>query len=70
MAQTMLIISDDTEVLSLCQRIFTEEGFEVTATRNSLEGLGLVTRKQYTVIPCDWHVPEPDGIDVVAARKE
>lgn len=66
MTQTMLIIDDDVAVLGSCQRIFTEEGFEVTTTTNPVEGLELATSKQYTVILCDWHMPELDGMDVVA----
>ncbi len=66
MKQTMLIIDDDTAVLASCQRIFTEEQFEVTTTTNPIEGLELATRRQYTVILCDWQMPELDGMDVVA----
>lgn len=66
MTQTMLIIDDDAAVLASCQRIFTEEGFEVTTTTNPIDGLELATRKQYTVILCDWQMPELDGLDVVA----
>jgi len=62
----MLIIDDDTAVLASCQRIFTEEGFEVTTTTNPLDGLELATRKEYTVILCDWQMPELNGLDVVA----
>ncbi len=62
----MLIIDDDTAVLTSCQRIFTEEGFAVTTTTNPAEGLELATGKSYTVILCDWHMPEFDGMDVVA----
>ncbi|ACL03860.1 Protein with response regulator receiver domain [Desulfatibacillum aliphaticivorans] len=66
MAQTMLIIDDDPAVLASCQRIFTEEGFQVTTTTNPLEGLELAAAKPYTVILCDWQMPELDGLDVVA----
>ncbi len=65
MNQSMLIIDDDTAVLASCQRIFTEEGFEVTTTTNPSEGIELATRKQYTVVLCDWHMPQLDGMDVV-----
>ena len=65
MPQTMLIIDDDTAVLASCQRIFTEEGFAVTTTTNPVEGIELAKRKKYTVILCDWHMPELDGMDVV-----
>jgi formate/nitrite transporter len=66
MTQTMLIIDDDTAVLASCQRIFSEEGFEVTTTTNPIEGLELAAIKTYTVILCDWQMPELDGLDVVA----
>ncbi|WP_319521804.1 formate/nitrite family transporter [uncultured Desulfosarcina sp.] len=66
MTQTMLIIDDDMAVLTSCQRIFTEEGFEVTTTTNPLDGLELARSKAYTVILCDWHMPQLDGMDVVS----
>ena len=66
MAQTMLIIDDDTAVLASCQRIFTQEGFEVTTTTNPLDGLELARNKAYTVILCDWQMPELDGMNVVS----
>lgn len=65
MNQSMLIIDDDTAVLASCQRIFTEEGFKVTTTTNPSEGIELATNNQYTVVLCDWHMPELDGMDVV-----
>jgi formate/nitrite transporter len=66
MKPTMLIIDDDTAVLISCQRIFNEEGFEVTTTTNPKEGVDLAIRNKYTVVLCDWHMPELDGMDVVA----
>ncbi len=66
MKKTMLIIDDDTAVLNSCQRIFTEEGYAVTTTTNPIEGLELAARKHYTIILCDWQMPELDGLDVVA----
>ena len=66
MAQTMLIIDDDTAVLASCQRIFSQEGFEVTTTTSPLDGLELAKAKAYTVILCDWQMPELDGMNVVS----
>ncbi|MCG8564293.1 MAG: formate/nitrite family transporter [Desulfobacterales bacterium] len=70
MTQTMLIIDDETAVLTSCQRIFKEEGFEVTTTTNPIEGLELAKQNVYTVILCDWQMPELDGMDVVAALEK
>ena len=66
MAHTMLIIDDETAVLASCQRIFTQEGFEVTTTTNPLDGLELAKTNTYTVILCDWQMPELDGMNVVS----
>lgn len=66
MTQTMLIIDDDNAVLASCQRIFKDEGFEVTTTTNPKEGLELAALKSYSVILCDWQMPELNGLDVVA----
>ncbi len=66
MGQTMLIIDDDSAVLMSCERIFSEEGFDVEVTSDPKEGLQRATQKKYTVILCDWQMPGLDGLDVVA----
>lgn len=66
MAQTMLIIDDDAAVLASCQRIFSQEGFDVTTATNPLDGLELARTRGYTVILCDWQMPELDGMNVVS----
>ena len=66
MAQTMLIIDDDMAVLASCQRIFVQEGFEVTTATNPLDGLAMAKTRIYTVILCDWQMPELDGMNVVS----
>jgi formate/nitrite transporter len=65
LAQSMLIIDDDSAVLLSCERIFAEEGFDVEVTSDPKEGLMLATQKKYSVILCDWQMPGLDGLDVV-----
>ncbi len=65
MTQSMLIIDDEPAVLASCQRIFSDEGFDVTTTNNPLEGLELAAKKAYTAILCDWKMPQLNGMDVV-----
>ncbi|WP_136806487.1 formate/nitrite family transporter [Desulfosediminicola flagellatus] len=65
MAQSMLIIDDDSAVLMSCERIFAEEGFDVEVTSDPKEGLMLASKKKYSVILCDWQMPGLDGLDVV-----
>ncbi len=70
MSQTMLIIDDETAVLTSCQRIFSEEGFEVTTTTNPTEGIDLAAKRNYTVVLCDWNMPECDGMNVVRTLEQ
>jgi formate/nitrite transporter len=65
LVQSMLIIDDDAAVLMSCERIFTEEGFNVEVASDPAEGLLMATQKKYTVILCDWQMPVLDGLDVV-----
>ncbi len=66
MIQNMLIIDDDAAVLMSCERIFTEEGFNVEVASDPNKGLQMAMQKKYTVILCDWQMPGLDGLDVVA----
>lgn len=66
MAQSMLVIDDDSAVLMSCERVFSEAGFDVAVASDPKEGLAMATAKKYTVILCDWQMPGLDGLDVVA----
>jgi formate/nitrite transporter len=66
MAEKMLVIDDDSAVLTSCQRIFAADGFEVETTDQPNEGLKLASEKAFNVILCDWKMPGFDGLDVVA----
>ena len=61
----MLVIDDESVVLSSCRRIFASQGFEVVTTESPRQGLELATGSKFDVILCDWRMPELDGMDVV-----
>ena len=70
MAQKMLVIDDDTMVLSSCQRIFEEENFSVVTTTSPEEGLSLVLDTYFDVVLCDWMMPGLDGMDVITRLED
>ena len=61
----MLVIDDESVVLSACRRIFGPEGWEVVTTESPRQGLELASGSRFDVILCDWRMPELDGLDVV-----
>jgi formate/nitrite transporter len=64
-AKRLLVIDDESVVLTSCRRIFAEEGFEVVTTDSPRQGLELASGSRFDVILCDWRMPELSGIDVV-----
>ena len=65
MARKMLVIDDDSMVLSSCLRIFEAEGYYVATTTSPEEGLSLVLDTYFDAILCDWMMPGLDGMDVI-----
>jgi formate/nitrite transporter len=61
----MLVIDDESVVLSACRRIFSAEGWEVVTTESPRQGLELASGSRFDVILCDWRMPELNGLDVV-----
>ena len=70
MARKILVIDDDSTVLSSCQRIFEEENFYVVITTSPEEGLSLVLDTYFDVVLCDWMMPGLDGMDVITRLNE
>jgi formate/nitrite transporter len=65
MAEKMLIVDDDELVLTSCRKIFEAEGFTVTTTKSSQEGLGLAATQAFDVILVDWKLPDSNGMDLI-----
>jgi len=70
MARKMLVIDDDSMVLSSCLRIFETENFDVITTTSPEEGLSLVLDTYFDVILCDWMMQGLDGMDVMTRLDE
>lgn len=61
----ILIIEDDTNILSLLKEYFKEEGFIIDIAKNGEDGEYLATINQYDIIILDWMLPKKSGIEIL-----
>lgn len=66
----MLVIDDEKVVLESCEKIFSQEGYEVETTEDPKKGLEMIKEKSYDVILSDWNMPGIDGMEVVRQIEE
>lgn len=60
----ILVIDDDAAVTDLLSLLLKSQGFDVTATNNSADGLNLIREKQPDMVVLDLMMPEMDGWEV------
>jgi DNA-binding NtrC family response regulator len=63
----ILIIDDDPHFLRVLKRILSSEKFEVTATSNPCEAIGLLRSGSFNLIICDLRMPDCDGLNLLTA---
>ena len=64
MTTKILVIDDDTAVTDLLSVLLRSQGFDVTATNSSSDGLGYVRENEPDLIILDLMMPEIDGWEV------
>jgi two-component system KDP operon response regulator KdpE len=64
MPTKILVIDDDAAVTDLLSLLLKSQGFDVTATNNSTDGLNLIREKQPDLVVLDLMMPEVDGWEV------
>ena len=67
MSTKILVIDDDSAVTDLLSLLLKSQGFDVTATNNSSDGLNLVRENQPDLVVLDLMMPEIDGWEVCKA---
>ena len=60
----ILVIDDDSAVTDLLSLLLRSQGFDVTATNNSTDGLSLIREESPDVVVLDLMMPGMDGLDV------
>src|SRR5512133_206235 len=66
----ILVIDDDSAVTDLLSLLLRSHGFEVTATNNSTEGLGMIRDDSPDVVILDLMMPDMDGWQICKAVRE
>jgi DNA-binding response OmpR family regulator len=69
-AERVLLIDDEPDVIELCQRALEQEGFEVKGALNGEEGLRLFSEGDFDLILLDVKLPDRDGLDVLSTVQE
>jgi len=64
MTTKILVIDDDTAVTDLLSVLLRSQGFDITATNSSSDGLGYVRDIEPDLIVLDLMMPEMDGWEV------
>ena len=67
MTTKILVIDDDSAVTDLMAVLLRSQGFEVTATNSSTDGLNLARQAEPALIILDLMMPEMDGWEVCRA---
>ncbi len=66
----ILVIDDDSAVTDLLSLLLRSQGFEVSATNNSTDGLGMIRENTPDVVVLDLMMPEMDGWQICKAVRE
>jgi len=66
----ILIIEDDTHILSFLTRGFEEDGYVVDSATDGAEGEYLALMHTYDVILLDWMLPSKDGLEIIHSLRE
>jgi two-component system phosphate regulon response regulator PhoB len=64
-AQSVLVVEDETDIAELLRHVFSKEGFEVGVARDGLSALEALRRAPPDLVVLDWMLPELSGIDVL-----
>ena len=65
----ILVIEDDDDIRSVCERVFKWAGHDVATASDATSGLALVESFEPDVIALDLMMPGVDGLTVLAALR-
>jgi DNA-binding response OmpR family regulator len=69
MGQTILVVDDNQDVVTITERILTLKGYEVVTALDGEKGLALAATARPACILLDIMMPRMSGIDVLSALK-
>ena len=66
----LLIVDDDTNLLSVLKNIFADEGYEVEVCSNGLEAIQRYQEQPFDLVITDIMMPGASGLDVLKSLRE
>jgi DNA-binding response OmpR family regulator len=66
----LLVIDDDVAVTDLLSLLLRSQGFEVSATNNSADGLSMIRELEPDLVVLDLMMPEMDGWEVCRSVRQ
>lgn len=60
-AKRILVVEDEPAICEVCQRVLTDEGFEVDTAINGKVAQDMIEKQQYDLFLIDIRMPEMDG---------
>lgn len=71
MPRERVLVADDMQnILDLCTRILTNEGYEVVGVRNGTEAIGLAQRERFDLFLTDIMMPGIKGLETAQAIRD
>jgi two-component system response regulator HydG len=65
----VLIIDDDKDICLVLSRFLSKNNYEVDVANNGEEGLKQLRSKEYTLVLCDYRLPDMTGVDALRKIK-
>jgi two-component system response regulator HydG len=65
----VLIIDDDKDICLVLSRFLSKNNYEVDVANNGEEGLKQLRTKEYTLVLCDYRLPDMTGVDALRKIK-
>lgn len=69
---TILLLDDNSDILTLLEMVLNQQGYEVISGRNGQEGMDLLERgiSAPDLIISNFHMPQMDGLDFLGYLRE
>jgi two-component system, chemotaxis family, chemotaxis protein CheY len=68
---TILLLDDNSDILSLLEMVLNQQGYEVMSGRNGREGMDILKQGMFPdLIISNFHMPQMDGLDFLEQVRE
>ena len=68
--ERILVVDDEPDMLSSCQRLLSRSGYEVKVAQSGREALRILKEEPFDLILTDLRMPEMDGMEVLRLSRE